>query len=67
MKNVLLIVSLAVGVLGALQSVAVLPYRMTAAEAAVTKLQTDTKTDREILIRIEERLKTLQEKLERKP
>lgn len=62
----LLIASLSIGIFGFLQSWAVLPHRVASSEAAITKLQTETGKDREILIRIEERIKTLQEKLERK-
>ncbi|HYF35527.1 MAG TPA: hypothetical protein VD994_09585 [Prosthecobacter sp.] len=75
LKNQLTVVSLiigvTVGVLGAVQSVAVIPYRLEATEKAVAGLQSNASRDREALIRMEEQLKqisnTQQKILERLP
>jgi hypothetical protein len=51
------------GMLGFVQSWAVYPYRLEQTERAVRTLQDDRRVDREILIRIEERIKQLQERI----
>lgn len=51
-----LIVSITVGVIGCFQAWAVLPYRVEENSKAIKVLQDEAKTNREILIRIEERL-----------
>jgi hypothetical protein len=56
-----LIVGICMGVFGFIQAFAVLPYRVEQSEHSIKALQEDAKSSREILIRIEERVKRVQE------
>jgi hypothetical protein len=67
LKNNLTVISLSsgiiVGVFGAIQAYAVLPYRVVEMEQKIKMLEEDQRQSREILIRIEERVKRVQEDL----
>jgi hypothetical protein len=60
-------VGILVGVFGFIQAYAVLPYRVQQVEADTQAIKAERKTDREILIRIEEQLHFLREEIRRKP
>ena len=64
LKSNLTVVSLiggiVIGVFGFIQAYAVLPYRVDQTEKSIRALQDEAKINREILIRIEERVKRLQ-------
>lgn len=42
-----------------------LPYRMAAAEKAITEVQVERKTDRELLVRVDERTARMEKALDR--
>lgn len=65
LTNLSLITGITVGVFGALQAYAVLPYRLEQAEREVRALKDERKVDREILIRIEEQVKAMREEMKR--
>jgi hypothetical protein len=68
-RNKLTIVTLVIAITAAsasvLQAWSILPHRVSATEADIHDLKKDARENREILIRIEERVKTLQEKTSR--
>lgn len=55
-----LICGIALSILGFVQAYAVIPYRQDEQDKAIRILQDEAKSNREILIRIEERVKQLQ-------
>jgi len=55
------IVTACISLFGAVKSVVILPYRIEATEKAILEL----KPDHELLLRIDERLKNVQDKLDR--
>lgn len=59
------IVSVLLAVLGSIGAFYVLPYRMTAAEGAIKKMQEERTSDHELLSRIDERTAAIQRDLNR--
>ena len=63
---VVAIITVALSLFSFFQSFAVIPYRVQETEKSIKALQEDTRTAREILIRIEERVKRVQEDLNKR-
>lgn len=59
------IITVALAISSAIGAFYVLPYRMSAAEAAISKMQDERKTDRELLLRIDERTARMDKTLDR--
>lgn len=55
-----------IALFGFFQAWAILPHRVATTERSISVLQDDSKRDREVLIRIEERLKAFQAELNKK-
>jgi predicted cobalt transporter CbtA len=60
-------VGILAGVFGFIQAYAVLPYRVEQIEKDTRAMKDERKTDREILIRIEEQVRALREEIRRNP
>lgn len=59
------IVAILTGLVGFFGAFVILPYRMEAAEKAITTIQTERDVDRELLVRIDERGKQTDKRMER--
>lgn len=60
-----MVVGITIGIFGFIQAYAVLPYRVDQNEKTIRTLTIESRDNRELLIRIEERVKDLQSKLDK--
>lgn len=63
LKNISLIVGIVIGVLGAFQSYAILPYRTLLNEKKIEQIESKTGIDHDLLIQIAQDIKYLKERM----